>query len=337
MTSPVRITAVIVTYNHEDEIEACVDAALAQTTRDLAVDVVVVDNASADGTRARLARYDDGVTVIANRHNAGFAEGVNAGVAAADDGNDIVLLNPDAVMDLGCVATLQAHFDGRPSCGAAAAFLRSTDGSIQEFARRDPGVVDVALTQTYIGVHLDERLGGRAARRRRYADEWQKGISEPVEVDCPAAACVLVRRELLQPYAMDPRLPLFYNDAELWARVRSAGRTVEVVPDATAEHGAGTSIRRADGVLMRAEWVAATRTYLRQRVGPAGRAVLFAILLADAVASWLLARVGLAPREAFVSAVGTLGGLGLPGGPPPPLTPVRRLVHRGRAGNRRSP
>jgi GT2 family glycosyltransferase len=337
MARPVRIAAVVVTYNHEHEIEACVDAALAQASPGLDVQVVVVDNASSDATLDRLARYGDAVTVIANDTNTGFAAGVNTGVETAGDRDAVLLLNPDVVMDGGCLQVLHDHLERHARCAGAAAFLRWPDGSLQTFARRAPTFTETAWTSTYVGRRVDERLGGRADRKRRYAREWARGFDGPFEVDCPAAACVLVRRELLEPHAMSPELPLFYNDTDLWRRLRRAGGILDVVPAATAEHGGGTSIRRSDAVLMRAEWVAATRTYMRGELGRLGRPLLDAILFADAVAIWLLHRVRLAPREAYSSAVGTLGGLGLPGGPPPPLTPVRRLVRRGRAGSRRSP
>src|SRR6266550_1565034 len=87
---------VIVTYNSESEIGPCLDAILAMDA-----EVVVVDNASADGTLEQIRRR--GVALIANPVNRGFAAAVNQGIRAIG-GDFILLLNPDAVMQTGLEA-----------------------------------------------------------------------------------------------------------------------------------------------------------------------------------------------------------------------------------------
>src|SRR5256885_4477842 len=84
-------------------------------------------------------------------------------------------------------------------------------------------------------------------------------------VDEVAAACVLVERSRMPTPLMDERFPLYYNDADLYAELRSRGLRVEVVPEAVALHGYGTSVRRMDLAANRAEVVAATPRYARKR------------------------------------------------------------------------
>jgi GT2 family glycosyltransferase len=320
--APVQV--LIVTFEHEHEIGSCLDAVAAQAGVEIAV--TVADNASSDGTLAVLDGRAEPLTVLARTHNDGYAAGVNATFAAAGDQGDVLLLNPDVRMDPDCVATLVAHLDARPSCGAVAALLREPDGTLQRFAVRDLDAALIFFTFTHVGQRLDGRRGGRADARRHYEELWSRGITEPVAVDCPAAACVLVRRSALPSPPMDPDLPLFFNDADLWRRIRGDGWEVEVCPGAGAVHDGGTSIRRADPVRIRAEWVVATRRYVAAHGGPLRRGVVSAIFLADVIAgAWLLAsRQGTAATA--TSLRGTLGGLGLPGGPSPWLTPVRRLI-----------
>ena len=132
------------------------------------------------------------------------------------------------------------------------------------------------------------------------------------------------RRDLL-PQPFDERFPLFFNDGDLCARLLRAGRRAQIVPAARAAHGYGTSIARAqsaDPARMRAEWVASLRRYAARWWGRPSRAALGPLLLLDAVAGAALCVIKKEdPREVR----GTLGGLGLPGGPPPLLTPVRQL------------
>lgn len=322
------ISVLVVCYNHADEIAYCVDAALLQRGPDIDVQVVVADNGSTDATRAVLSAYSDRITLL-ERDNDGFAAGVNAAFDAST-GDPVLLLNPDAVMDPGCLATLAVHLRENAGAGAAAAMLRDLDGTPQRFARRDPDLAAVAWCFTDVGRRVDERRGERAARHRRYEDEWTAGLRRPLAVDCPAAACLLIRRELLEPRPLDPDFPLFFNDADLARRIRARGLTLDVVPAAGAAHGYGTSIRRAERLPIRAEWVVALRRYMRHDLGPLGRVALWGILVLDALTAGVRHALRRGDDATLSHFRGTLGGLGLPGGPPPWLTPVRRVGLRRR-------
>ncbi|MDX6681630.1 MAG: hypothetical protein QOG94_1669 [Solirubrobacteraceae bacterium] len=326
-----QLSVLIVTYDHGDEIDACLDAALAQAAPGLAVEVVVVDNASHDDTAVRV-RARGGVRLIEMGSNPGFAAGVNAAFAASA-GEHVLLLNPDCVMEPGCAAALRAHLLSHPDVGLAAALLHDPDGTPQLFARRDLDLAGVLWAFTSIGRRLDARLRGRALARRRYAELWAGGPPRaPVAVFCPAAACVMAARRDLLPAPLDERFPLFFNDGDLCARLLRVGRRAEVVPAASAAHGYGTSVKRAqhaDPARMRAEWVASLRSYASRWWGRPARAALGPLLLLDAVAG---AALCVARREDPREVRGTLGGLGLPGGPPPLLTPVRRIAPPRRRG-----
>lgn len=334
------VSVLIVTYEHGDEIAACLDGALMQAGDGLAVEVVVADNASRDDTVARVrARAADCVRLLEMGSNRGFAAAVNAAFAAST-GEHVLILNPDCVMDAGCARALRDHLAARPQVALAAALLHDPDGAPQMHARRDVGLAGVLWAYTTVGRRLDARLrGGRAAANRRYQDLWAGGAPRrPFAVFCPAAACVMARRSDLDPVPLDERFPLFFNDGDLCARLKDAGRGVEIVPAATAAHGYGTSVgraQRADPARMRAEWVASLRRYAAQHWGRPQRVGLSAALLADAVAS---AALCLVRREDPREVRGMLGGLGLPGGPPPLLTPVRRVwARRAQAGAAAAP
>ncbi len=134
----------------------------------------------------------------------------------------------------------------------------------------------------------------------------------------------MAARADLEPAPLDESFPLFFNDGELCTRLLRAGRRIEIVPAATAAHGYGTSVtraQRADPARMRAEWVASLLRYAGAVMPRPARPILAAALLADAVAG---AALCLLRREDPREVRGTLGGLGLPGGPPPLLTPTRR-------------
>jgi GT2 family glycosyltransferase len=335
MPRAAELSVLVVTYNHGGEIEACLDAALAQGGDGLAVEVIVADNGSQDETAARVrAREPDGVRLVEMGSNRGFAVAMNVAFRVCT-GEHVLILNPDCVMDPGCAAALREHLVARPDVALAAALLHDPDGSPQLHARANAGLAGILWTFTTVGRRVDASLrGGRALAARRYEDLWADGPPrEPVAVFCPAAACVMAARRDLEPAPFDERFPLFFNDGDLCARLTAAGRGIEIVPAATAAHGYGTSVKRAqsaDPARMRAEWVASLRRYAARHWRRPQRAALTVLLLADAVAS---AALCLVHREDPREVRGTLGGLGLPGGPPPLLTPVRSVAaRRARAG-----
>lgn len=334
------VSVLIVTYDHGDEIVACLQGALAQARDGLALEILVADNASRDDTAAQVAACAQaGVKLLEMGGNRGFAAAVNAAFAVST-AEHVLLLNPDCVMDAGCARALRDHLAARPQVALAAALLHDPGGAPQLHARRDIGLGGVLWAYTTVGRRVDRSLrGGRAAADRRYEDLWAGGPPrEPVAVFCPAAACVMARRADLEPRPLDERFPLFFNDGDLCRRLTDAGRAIEIVPAATAAHGYGTSVgraQRADPARMRAEWVASLRRYAALHWSRPQRAALTAALVGDAVAS---AALCLAGREDPRELRGLLGGMGLPGGPPPLLTPVRKgLARRARAGAAAAP
>jgi GT2 family glycosyltransferase len=278
--------------------------------------VVVVDNGSSDATVARV-RERPAVRLLDLGENTGFAHGVDVGVAASD-ARFVALLNPDCVVEPGCFAALRDRLRADAGIGVAAALLRYPDGTVQHFARRRLGLAALWWDLTWTGREIDRRRRqGRGRARRRCEDV---DLARGAVVDEAAAACVLVERARMPSPLMDERFPLYYNDADLYAELRARGLRVEVVPDAVALHGYGTSVRRLDLAKNRAEFVAATRRFTRKR-WPLRRALAAdALLLADVLVA-ALAYFG--RREDFLLRAhiqGTLGAFGLPGGVRPPLS-----------------
>src|SRR5258707_2940735 len=128
---------VIVTHNSEAEIGPCLDAAMATD-----VEVVVVDNASADGTLKQIRRR--GVTLIANTVNRGFAAAVNQGIRTIG-GDFVLLLNPDAVLKTSLEP--MRGLCAAPEVGAVGGKIVDLDNSVQAgFAvRRLPTPTVLAL------------------------------------------------------------------------------------------------------------------------------------------------------------------------------------------------
>lgn len=309
------ISIIVVTWNNETEIRACLDAALTQ--REVDADVIVVDNASTDSTRHILDDYRDRVRIVAMDHNSGYAA-ANSLAARQSTGELLLLLNPDCTMDPDCAATLADHLAATPACGVAAAMLRYPDGRPQAFARREITLRSAWWCLTEMGSRWDvKRLRGRHRLHRWYADGFAGSASDAVTVDTAAAACVMLRRRDVEGELFDDRFPLLYNDSDLYRRLRLRGLSAQVVPAAGAVHHYGTGLARVPAARMRAEAVRSLLRYADRWWSPAGRVGLRLALLLDCFGCAVLIALRRRPQPARVALRGTWGGLGLPGGARP--------------------
>ena len=230
-----RVAIVIVTYNSGNEIGGCLDA-LAGVAE---VEIIVVDNASSDGTREETAQR--GVRFISNGHNAGFAAAVNQGVRATT-APLILLLNPDAHYVSG-LEHLAEVFDD-PSAGAAGGVLTGRDGLPQAgfMARNIPSAT--ALILEVLGIN---RLWPGNPVNWHYRC---MGISEvtsnssPIPVEQPAGAFLMFARAAWEHVGgFDERFwPIWFEDVDFCTRLKLAGKQIWLVPNAFANHKGAHSI-----------------------------------------------------------------------------------------------
>lgn len=309
------VSVVIVTYNSERDIEACLDSVLAhEEVGGSPLDVVVVDNASSDATVALVRARGDALTVVESRENRGFAAGVNVGIANAR-GAEILLLNPDCVVSPGCVSVLHDVLSSDGRAGAVGALLANPDGTPQLFARRDitPRIAFWCLTE--LGRHLDGRWrGNRWRAHRRYEQAWPP--VQRAEFDAIAAACVLVRRPL-DGVLLDEDFPLMFNDTDLYARLREGGWSVTIEPRAHGVHGYGTTLLEIPRPRYNAEMLASLTVYARKHWPVRWRLGWLALQVVDVLGAIALLTRPNAKVIGRADLAALAGAWGLPGGAPP--------------------
>ncbi len=228
-----EVAAVVVTYHSEAEIDSCL-----RSLQNVA-EIVVVDNGSADRTCEIASRYGTGARLIANRVNRGFAAAANQG-ARATSSPFVLFLNPDAVL-LNSVQPLVEQLQ-MPGVGAAGGRLLDDQGRTQAGfnIRAFPTPASLAFEALLVN-----RLWPRNPVNRRYRC-LDLDHDRPQEVDQPAGAFLMVRREVLEAVGgWDERFyPLWFEDVDLCRRIRAAGWTIRYVPSAAARHRGGHSLAR---------------------------------------------------------------------------------------------
>jgi hypothetical protein len=224
------IGIVVVTYNSAQHIGRCVDGALLS-----GADLVVVDNASTDGTCAEVAGR--GVRLIANQRNLGFAAAVNQGFRALGT-PFVLLLNPDATLLTGLDPMRECC--ARPDAAGAGGKLLDEAGrpQIGFMFRRFPtprALIFEALGLNRIWPH-------NPVNRQFRCLGFDHDVEQPVEQ--PAGALLMIRRDVWEKLSgFDERFyPLWFEDVDFAARAAALGYRMYYTPRAVAKHTGAHSI-----------------------------------------------------------------------------------------------
>jgi GT2 family glycosyltransferase len=219
------VSVIVVTHDNRELIARCLDA-IDDSISAREAQLIVVDNASGDGTREAVAAGGWGAELIALPENVGFARAVNRGLQSAR-GRYVALVNSDAFPDAGCIDRLVDVLAENPRAGIAGARLRYPDGRLQPSAGTFPSLLGglwvalflhrvPGLSRAGIGYLAD----GRLYRSRRRVD-W-------------VCAAVCAARAELGPL---PSASFMYGEDVEWGLAcRTAGFETWLEPSATAVH-----------------------------------------------------------------------------------------------------
>jgi N-acetylglucosaminyl-diphospho-decaprenol L-rhamnosyltransferase len=280
------LSAVVVNFNAGDHLIDCV-----RSLRRAGVDdVLVVDNASTDGSPQRLRAVDAAVTLIDTGANLGYGGGVNRGLEAAA-GDHVLVLNADVVVDPGAVARLVAVLDAEADVGIAGPRVDEVDGTTYPSARTFPRLRD-AVGHAFVGlVTTDNRFS-----RRYLMTEGDAAAAR--DVDWVSGACFLARRAALTAVdGFDTAYFMYLEDVDLCWRVGQAGWRIRYEPAARVTHVQGVSTAQTPYRMLAAHHRSLLRFWWRTTGWP-GRLLAPAVLL------------GLALRLALMVARRALWGRG---------------------------
>ncbi|NLD44849.1 MAG: glycosyltransferase family 2 protein, partial [Chloroflexi bacterium] len=196
----IDLSIIIVSWNVRDLLRECLRSVLAPMARSAegngyaldrrAVEVLVVDNASADGSADMVRSEFPGVLLVASDVNLGFAAGNNLGLRRAR-GRYVLLLNPDTVVRAGALAAMLGYLDAHPRVGLVGPLLRYGDGTVQPSRRRFPTFGHALMESTILEQWFPRN---RWAREYRLEDV---PIDGPLQVDWVNGSCMMVRSEAI--------------------------------------------------------------------------------------------------------------------------------------------
>jgi GT2 family glycosyltransferase/lipopolysaccharide/colanic/teichoic acid biosynthesis glycosyltransferase len=226
---PARLAIVIVGYNTRTLIRRCLESLRAFPPRH-AVEVLVVDNASRDGSVEMLRAEFPWVRVLANAHNLGYSAAVNQGFEHTST-EYVLVLNPDIVVREHALDQLLDFMDAHPDAGIGAAKLLNTDGTLQHSCRGFYTPMTLLMRRTPLGKLFPNH---RVVRRHLMLDYDH---ATPRVVDWVIGACMLVRRSAAEAVGgMDERFFLYFEDVDWCFRMGRQGWKVWYVPQSEMVH-----------------------------------------------------------------------------------------------------
>ena len=295
-TESVTLVVSIVTWRAAGLTLQCLEALEPQVKADPGTRVIVVDNASGDGTAEAIEAaitergWSGWLQCIRSPVNGGFAAGNNLAwrqaVREHPSVQYLLLLNPDTVPRAGFLEAMRRFTATQPRAGIVGGRCEDADGTPQECCFRFPGVVSEFADQLRLGL-FDRLVAGRLVRMGSF--------EQPVRAEWVSGAAMLIRREVFDAIGlMDEAYFLYFEETDFTMRARRAGWETWHLPQARVVHFVGqlTGVRTANARPRRLPpyWYESRRRYFVLNQGLLRAvAVDLAVLLGNAL--WTLRRL----------------------------------------------
>jgi GT2 family glycosyltransferase len=273
-------SAAIINWNSGQWLRSCIESLLASDE----IEILVVDNASTDDSVERALEFHDRVHFIQNSVNRGFAAAINQAFAASATPY-VLVLNPDVHVTPGAVRYLERWMESHSRAGAAGGYVND-----KYLPRRLPTVMSL----------IRENLGAPIRPQRPSG-------ADPIEVDQPAAAALIVRREAYDEIGgFDEQFhPAWYEDVDFCRRLRLAGWKIYFAPQAQFIHEGGYSAAALGSKAFAAAYYRNQLRYAQKHLG--GGATL---AVRGSIAAGMIGRMILRPAEAAAYSEVLMGALG---------------------------
>jgi N-acetylglucosaminyl-diphospho-decaprenol L-rhamnosyltransferase len=278
------LALVVINFDSGDHLRNCITH-LCAAAAGIPVQVVVVDNASTDGSRDGVEAIDPRVTVLDNTLNVGYGRACNQGFKATN-APFVWFLNPDIVPDSDSLAKMLAAISARPDAGVMGPRLLNPDGTTYPSCRVVPKI-GVAVGHAIFGLISDKNRFTRAYKLMDISHDSEQ------EVDWVSGAAMLIRREAFEQVGgFDEGFFMYVEDLDLCSRIKDAGWKNVYYPGAQMLHYVAGSSRRHPYKMIRHHHFSLIRFAARRLKGPLK-------IFVPAVAAGLIVRMLLVWGELF--------------------------------------
>jgi len=256
----------------------CLDSVY-QTIKDISYEIVVVDNASTDGSVNTMREKFPDVKIIENEENRGFGVANNQAFAVMK-GRYALLLNTDAVLTEHAICELFLFMEGHPETSLTCGQLLNEDGSRQNSIANFP-----TLTTMLANISLLEYIFPRRFPSKRYIHE------SPVEIESAIGACVLVCKKAMDDIGVfDERYFFFFEETDWAYRMRLAGWKIYHVPSAVIYHLQGKSV--GESIHSRMKFYRSRYQFFHKHKNPTYVFIIYCVIIIRLIINWLSTLLG---------------------------------------------
>jgi len=236
MKNIITVSIIIVNWNTRELINNCIKSIL-DFCKGVTYEIIIVDNASSDGSSSFIKREYPGIKLLENSVNLGFAKACNQAVKISS-GRYIFLLNPDTFLNRGVISGLINFMDKLDWAGIAGPQIIDRKGNITDSVRKFPTMWRTLLKKTILGKLFP---WARVTKLIKVISMDRVSI-----VDNVSGGALLIKREIWDALdGMDERFFMFYEDVDICRRVKNMGYNVYYVPSIKLMHIGGGSRRKA--------------------------------------------------------------------------------------------
>ncbi len=236
MEAGMDISIIVVNWNTVDMLRDCLTSVV-QNLDDLDAEVIVIDNASSDGSQEMVGREFQNVVLIKNKENVGFAAANNQGFRIAK-GEYVLLLNSDTIVHGDVLKQSVNYLVEHKSVGAMGCRVLNTDGSVQLTCSEFPTLTNLLVMSSGLWKLKSPRWFGKYLMT-----DWQRDSERSVEV---ISGCyLLLRQEVIREVGpLDEHFFFFGEETDWCYRIRSADWQLMFAPVGEITHHGGGSVKK---------------------------------------------------------------------------------------------
>lgn len=230
-----KVSIIIVNWNTKDYLEKCLTS-IYETTKDTIFEIIVVDNASSDGSTEIIRSKFSHVTLIENKENSGFGAANNQGIKISK-GKYILILNPDTIILPECLDRLVNFLDQHSDVGAIGPKILNPDGTVQLTCARN---FPTPLTEFFAYSILFRKFLCNKIFGNYLMTYWDH--NDEREVSALSGSCMMFGRKALDEVGLfDENFFMYGEDLDLCYRIKKGGWKIWFLPNAQIVHYGGQS------------------------------------------------------------------------------------------------
>ncbi|MFA4967502.1 MAG: glycosyltransferase family 2 protein [Candidatus Margulisiibacteriota bacterium] len=229
------LSVCIVNYNARTMLENCLRSII-DNANSLIYEIIVVDNASEDGSKEMVRQKYPQVKLMANDRNQGFAKASNQAIKVSS-GSYVVLLNNDMVLSNNAFELMVEKLKSDAKIGALTCKIFEKDGkTVQRNCRAFPSLIGTMFGRASL---LSRLFPNNPVTRKNLLSDWD--YNSPRSVDWVSGACLMVRKEIIDKVGLlDENFFIYWEDTDWCRRIRDKGWEIWFLPQGRMIHFTGS-------------------------------------------------------------------------------------------------